>query len=72
MENDFSMIVHKFNTPIVIFPVADVHFGALEHAEKEWESFCKMIEEQVREHYFAQDAEEETEADESADAGKDA
>ena len=34
--------------------------------------FCKMIEEQVREHYFAQDAEEETEADESADAGKDA
>lgn len=31
-----------------------------------------MIEEQVREHYFAQDAEEETEADESADAGKDA
>ena len=34
--------------------------------------FCKMIEEQVREHYFAQDAEEETEADEGADAGKDA
>ena len=45
MENDFSMIVHKFNAPIVVFPVADVHFGALEHAEKEWESFCKMIEE---------------------------
>ena len=35
--------------------------------------FCKMIEEQVREHYFAQEDEEEAVApEESADAGKDA
>ena len=35
--------------------------------------FCKMIEEQVREHYFAQEDEEEAAApEESADAGKDA
>ena len=34
---------------------------------------CKMIEEQVREHYFAQEDEEEAVApEESADAGKDA
>ena len=34
--------------------------------------FCKMIEEQVREHYFAQEDEEEAVApEESADAGKD-
>lgn len=45
MINDFEMIVHKFNNPITIFPVSDVHYGALEHCEKEWKDFCKMIEE---------------------------
>ena len=35
--------------------------------------FCKMIEEQVREHYFAQEDEEEAvAAEEGVDAGKDA
>lgn len=45
MANDFDMVLHKFNAPIVVYPVSDVHFGALEHNEKEWTNFCKMIEE---------------------------
>lgn len=45
MLNDFQMIVHKFSNPITIFPVSDVHYGALEHCATEWKSFCRMIEE---------------------------
>lgn len=44
MLNDFEMISHRFkNDEITIIPVADVHFGALEHAKAEWEQFCKFI-----------------------------
>ena len=44
MLKDFEMITHEFNEPIIIFPISDVHYGALEHMEKEWREFCKMIE----------------------------
>lgn len=44
MLNDFDMVVHHFNEPITIFPISDVHYGALEHKQKEWSDFCKMIE----------------------------
>lgn len=43
MLNDFEMIVHEFNQPISIFPISDVHFGALEHKEREWAAFCDMV-----------------------------
>lgn len=43
MLKDFDMVVHHFNEPITIFPISDVHFGALEHLKKEWLEFCKMI-----------------------------
>lgn len=43
MLNDFEMILHEFDQPITIFPVADVHFGALEHMTWEWTEFCDMI-----------------------------
>lgn len=45
MLKDFEMVVHHFDQPIVIYPIADVHFGALEHMHKEWLAFCKMIKE---------------------------
>lgn len=44
MLSDFKMIVHEFDNPITIFPISDVHFGALEHLNKEWMEFCKKIE----------------------------
>lgn len=44
MKNDFEMVKHSFDNPITIFPISDVHFGALEHCQKEWFDFCKMIE----------------------------
>ena len=44
MLNDFDMVVHHFSEPITIFPISDVHFGALEHCSKEWLDFCKMVE----------------------------
>ena len=44
MLKDFEMITHSFDEPIVIFPISDVHFGALEHMHKEWIDFCKMVE----------------------------
>ena len=45
MKNDFEMITHHFDNPIVIYPISDVHYGALEHCHKEWEEFCKMVKE---------------------------
>lgn len=44
MLKDFEMITHHFDAPITIFPISDVHYGALEHMNKEWMDFCKMIE----------------------------
>lgn len=43
MLGDFEMITHEFDKPITIFPISDVHYGALEHMDKEWLSFCKMV-----------------------------
>lgn len=44
MRSDFEMITHEFNQPITIIPISDVHYGALEHLQKEWLDFCKMVE----------------------------
>lgn len=38
------MITHSFDEPIIIFPISDVHYGALEHMQKEWTDFCKLVE----------------------------
>ena len=43
MLNDFEMVVHEFNQPVTIFPISDVHFGSLDHKEKEWNAFCDLI-----------------------------
>lgn len=50
MLSDFDMVKHHFDEPIVIFPISDVHFGALEHKRKEWLEFCKMIEQTPNAH----------------------
>ena len=44
MLKDFDMVTHRFDHPINIIPISDVHFGALEHMNKEWITFCKMVE----------------------------
>lgn len=44
MLGDFDLILHQFPGDIDIYPVADVHLGALEHAESEWKSFLKRVE----------------------------
>lgn len=44
MLNDFEMVTHEFDRPITIIPISDVHYGALEHLQKEWTDFCKMVE----------------------------
>ena len=38
------MIVHEFPNTVTIIPISDVHYGALEHLEKEWAAFCKFVE----------------------------
>lgn len=43
MLNDFDMISHKFANGITIYPISDVHCGAIEHAEPEWQKFIKSI-----------------------------
>lgn len=44
MFDDFQMITHEFNQPITIFPISDVHYGAIGHMEDAWTDFCRMIE----------------------------
>lgn len=43
MLSDFEMVTHEFNNPISIFPISDVHFGALGHMEREWTAFCNLV-----------------------------
>lgn len=45
MKSDFDMIIRKFpdRPNIKIYPVADVHLGAIECMEDKWQKFCKMI-----------------------------
>lgn len=42
MLSDFELITHKFpeRKDIRIYAIADVHFGAKEHLEREWSLFC--------------------------------
>lgn len=44
MLHDFDMISHAFPGEITIYPIADVHLGAVEHAEPEWQAFLKRVE----------------------------
>lgn len=44
MLNDFDLIQHSFPGDIDIYPIADVHLGAVEHAESEWQAFLKRVE----------------------------
>lgn len=50
MLKDFEMVKHSFNEPIVIFPISDVHFGALEHMNKQWMEFCKLVDQTPNAH----------------------
>ena len=42
---DFDLIVRHFpkNDDIRIYPIADVHFGAIECMEGEWQRFCNNL-----------------------------
>ena len=44
MLKDFEMVKHQFDQTITVFPISDVHFGALEHKNKEWIEFIKLVE----------------------------
>lgn len=45
MLSDFLMIRHEIpdNDDVVIYPIADVHLGAIEHMEREWDAFCQSV-----------------------------
>ena len=45
MLKDFDLIRHSFPDckGIDIYPIADVHLGAIEHAKDEWEDFIKRV-----------------------------
>ena len=43
MLGDFDLITHTFPDTITVYPVADVHLGAIEHCEREWQSFLTKV-----------------------------
>lgn len=44
--NDLVLIEHAFSGNLRICPIADVHLGAMEHAEAEWEAFLRRVEQE--------------------------
>lgn len=44
MLNDLDLISHTISHDMTIYPISDVHLGAMEHAETEWNSFLKKLE----------------------------
>lgn len=53
MLNDFEMIIHKLpKKDLVIYPISDVHLGAAEHMTREWELFCRQIQEEKNSYIF--------------------
>lgn len=44
MLNDLDLINHEFKKDVTIYPISDVHLGAMEHAEEAWQAFLKKIE----------------------------
>lgn len=43
MLSDFTMIVRRFEKAIKIACISDVHYGALEHMEREWKQFLMKL-----------------------------
>lgn len=45
MLKDFEMIQHTFpqGEDITIIPISDVHLGAAEHMQRQWELFCQNV-----------------------------
>ena len=43
MLSDFSVIVRRFDSAIKIACISDIHFGALEHMEREWKNFIQTV-----------------------------
>ena len=46
MKSDFEIIQHKFANDIKIYPIADVHFGSIQHQQGAWERFLRKISEE--------------------------
>lgn len=43
MLSDFSVIVRRFDSQIKVACISDIHFGALEHMEREWKQFLNTV-----------------------------
>lgn len=41
--NDLTLIRHSFPDEINIYPIADVHLGAMEHCAAEWDEFIRKL-----------------------------
>ena len=44
MLHDFEMITHDIDHDVIIYPISDVHYGALGHMSQQWLDFCKQVE----------------------------
>lgn len=44
MKSDFEVINWSFKDKITVYPVSDVHYGAINHNKDEWFKFCKQLE----------------------------
>lgn len=43
MLDDFQMISFHFDKPILVYPIADVHYGSIKHDRAKWTAFVRSI-----------------------------
>lgn len=45
ISSDFELICHhhKTNEDVIVYPISDIHLGAAEHNEREWQNFIAKI-----------------------------
>lgn len=43
LKKDLEVIVHEYDSDIVVYPLSDVHYGSIEHNEAGWNALCKEI-----------------------------
>jgi len=46
MKSDFEIITYRFDKPVYIYPIADMHYGAINHQKAEWEAFVQKLSEE--------------------------
>jgi len=52
MLDDYTMVLHQFDSEIVVVPIADVHLGAIEHNANAWDDFLVKVKDEPNTYFI--------------------